>query len=57
MLLPQADEYAQYQAGERTERRDKPSFEQEDPTYHGFVCAHMRENADVFALVDDEHRE
>ena len=56
-MLSEAKGNAEHQARERAERRDKPPFEQEDAANSRFVRAEMREDADVFTLVDDEHGE
>ena len=57
MLLSEADEYTEHQTDERAEGGDEPTLQQEDTTDHPFVCTEVGQDTDIFAFIDDEHRE
>ena len=57
MLLAEAEEHTENESAERTQRRDEPTLQEEDAADSGFIGTEVRKDADVLALVEDEHRE
>ena len=55
MLLAEAEQHADNKAGDGTEHRDQPSLQEEDAADHRLIGSHVREDAYIFCLVDDQH--